>query len=314
MSVDGLLLLDKSPGGTSHDAVQKVRRVLQQKRIGHCGTLDPDATGLLLLTLGQATRLTRFLIHAPKVYEGTIRFGIATDTYDASGRVTAEAPTAALTVEAIDAALPRFVGTFEQQLPAYSARKVQGVKFYELARRGEEVPEASKEVTVFELKRTGELADGRIAFRLACSSGTYARAIAHDLGAALGCGAHLASLRRISIGPFTVADALGIEELARRRTAQEPLGAAWIPLGEIPLPFAGTVVDAAQERRAQNGQTVLAKGLEVDEGDWVKMANRRGDLVAVGTVAERVGQGALAVLQPRIVFKTGPDVIGFSRI
>jgi len=103
-----------------------------------------------------------------------------------------------------------------------------------------------------------------------------------------------------------------IEELARRRTAQEPLGAAWIPLGEIPLPFAGTVVDAAQERRAQNGQTVLAKGLEVDEGDWVKMANRRGDLVAVGTVAERVGQGALAVLQPRIVFKTGPDVIDFQ--
>lgn len=306
MSVDGLLLLDKSPGGTSHDAVQKARRVLQQKRIGHCGTLDPDATGLLLLTLGQATRLTRFLIHAPKVYEGTIRFGIATDTYDASGRVTAEAPLDGLDEVRIDAALPRFVGTFEQQLPAYSARKVQGVKFYEMARRGEEVPEASKEVTVYELARTGPLADGRISFRLSCSSGTYARAIAHDLGAALGCGAHLESLRRATIGPFSVADALGIEEIARRRAAGEPLGAAWIPLDEIPLPFGATVVDAVQERRAQNGQTVLAKGLEAEEGDWVKLANRRGELVAVGTVAERVGQGALAVLQPRIVFKTGP--------
>jgi tRNA pseudouridine55 synthase len=314
MSLDGLLLLDKSPGGTSHDAVQAVRRLLQQKRIGHCGTLDPDATGLLLLTLGQATRLTRFLIHAPKVYEGTIRFGVATDTYDASGRVTSEASTEALTTADIDAALPRFVGTFEQQLPAYSARKVQGVKFYELARRGEEVPEASKEVTVYELARTGELVDGRLAFRLSCSSGTYARAIAHDLGAALGCGAHLANLRRVSIGPFTLADALGMAELTRRQSAGESLGRAWHPLGSIPLPFSETVVDTAQERRAQNGQTVLAKGLAAEEGDWVKMANRRGDLVAVGTVSERVGNGALIVLQPRIVFKAGPDMVGFSNI
>lgn len=314
MDADGLLLLDKSPGGTSHDAVQMARRLFQQKRIGHCGTLDPDATGLLLLTLGQATRLTRFLIHAPKVYEGTIRFGIATDTYDAAGRVTAEAPIADLTRARIEDALPRFVGTFEQQLPAYSARKVQGVKFYELARRGEEVPEVSKEVTVYELACTGDLVDGRLAFRLSCSSGTYARAIAHDLGAALGCGAHLESLRRVSIGPFAVADALGIEEMARRRAAGESLGRAWIALGAIPLPFGETVVDTAQERRAQNGQTVLAKGVEAVEGDWVKMANRRGDLVAVGTVAERVGNGALSVLQPRIVFKAGPDVIGFSSI
>lgn len=314
MAIDGLLLLDKAPGGTSHDAVQNARRLLQQKRIGHCGTLDPDATGLLLLTLGQATRLTRFLIHAPKLYEGTIRFGVATDTYDASGRVTSEAPIGDLTVERIEAAMPRFLGTFEQQLPAYSARKVQGVKFYELARRGEEVPEASKEVTVYELARTGDLADGRLGFRLSCSSGTYARAIAHDLGAVLGCGAHLESLRRTAIGPFAVADALSLDELARRREAHEPLGKAWHPLGEIPLPFQATTVDAPQERRAQNGQTVLAKGVAAEEGDWVKLANRRGELVAVGTVAERVGQGALTVIQPRIVFKTGPDVVGFSGI
>lgn len=314
MAADGLLLLDKSAGGTSHDAVQKARRLLGQKRIGHCGTLDPDATGLLLLTLGQATRLTRFLIHAPKVYEGTIRFGIATDTYDASGRVTAEAPIDDLTVERIDAALPRFVGTFEQQLPAYSARKVQGVKFYELARRGEEVPEATKEVTVYQLERRGGLAEGRLDFRLSCSSGTYARAIAHDLGAALGCGAHLESLRRTGIGPFAVADAVTLEELGRRLEARETLGAAWHALGAIPLPFPSTTVDAAQERRAQNGQTVLAKGVDAEEGDWVKLANRRSELVAVGTVTERVGQGALTVIQPRIVFKTGPDVVGFSSI
>jgi tRNA pseudouridine55 synthase len=311
MAVDGVLLLDKSPGGTSHDAVQAARRILKQRRIGHCGTLDPDATGLLLLTLGQATRLTRFLIHAPKTYEGVVRFGVATDTFDASGRITAEASIAELTAERIEAALPRFVGTFAQQLPAFSAHKIQGVKSYELARRGEEVPETSKEVTVYELARTGELEEGRLPFRLSCSSGTYARAIAHDLGAALGCGAHLASLRRTAIGPFAVADAITMDELARRQQSGAPLGPAWVPLGRVPLPFPATVVDAAQERRVRHGQTALVQGLDVEAGDWVKLADRRGELVAVATVAERVGAGALAVLQPRIVFEMGPDVVGF---
>ena len=197
---DGLLLVDKEPGGTSHDVVQRVRRILKQKKIGHCGTLDPEATGLLLLTLGSATRLTRFLIRAPKVYEGTIRFGVTTDTYDASGKVTAEASTAGLTTEAVAEAMRRFEGTFEQQAPPYSAKKVGGVKLYELARRGEEVPQETKEITVYELVATSELADDRLRFRLGCSSGTYARTLAHDLGAALGCGAHLEALRRLKIG------------------------------------------------------------------------------------------------------------------
>ena len=305
MDVDGLLLVDKGAGGTSHDVVQHARRVFRQKRIGHCGTLDPDATGLLLLTLGQATRLTRFLIHAPKVYEGEIRFGVATDTYDASGRVTAETPIDALTAEAIDAALPQFVGTFDQSLPAFSARKVQGVRFYELARRGEEVPEVSKEVTVGELARTGELtADGRMPFRLSCSSGTYARAIAHDLGRTLGCGAHLSALRRTAIGPFRAADALGLEEVGRRREAGETLDAAWLPIAEIPLPFPSLSVDGQQEQRLRSGQTILAQGLEAAVGDWVRLGERRGGLIAIGTVAERIGAGAVSVVQPRIVFRT----------
>jgi tRNA pseudouridine55 synthase len=304
VSVDGLLLVDKTAGGTSHDAVQAARRLFRQKRIGHCGTLDPDATGLLLLTLGQATRLTRFLIHAPKVYEGTIRFGIATDTYDASGRVVAETPVDALGPGAIDAAMPRFVGTFEQVLPAYSARKVGGVKLYELARRGEEVPESSKEVTVYEFARTGALEDGRIPFRLSCSSGTYARALAHDLGAALGCGAHLAQLRRTAIGPFRVGDALALDEIARRREAGEALDAAWYDLARIPLPFPDATADAAQERRVRNGQTALVHGLAAAEGEWVRLLDRRGGAIAVGSVTERIG--ALCVVQPRVVFVAGP--------
>ena len=174
---DGLLLVEKAPGLTSHDVVQRVRRILRQKKIGHCGTLDPDATGLLLLTLGTATRLTRFLIRAPKVYEGTIRFGIATDTYDASGKVISEAPAeavAALSREAVAEAMRGFEGEIQQQPPPFSAKKVQGVKFYELARRGEEVPDEPKEVTVYEFTPLGEIEDGRLRFQLACSSGTYA--------------------------------------------------------------------------------------------------------------------------------------------
>lgn len=312
MTLDGLLLIDKRAGCTSHDVVQQVRRALRQKRVGHCGTLDPDATGLLLITVGQATRLTRFLIHAPKVYEGTIRFGIATDTYDASGRVTAERPIDGLTTERVEAAMTAFVGTFEQDLPAYSARKVGGVKFYELARRGEEVPEARKEVTVWELSRLGELAGDRLEFRLSCSSGTYARGIAHDLGAALGCGAHLASLRRTAAGPFRVEAALTLDELVERRRSEAPLGDAWMPLERIPLPFADAALDAAQERRIRNGQTALLPGVASPEGEWLRLLDRRGAAIAVGTVSERVG--ALAVVQPRIVFVPGADVVGFSRI
>jgi tRNA pseudouridine55 synthase len=306
VSRDGLLLVDKAAGGTSHDVVQRARKLLRQKRIGHCGTLDPDATGLLLLTLGQATRLTRFLIHAPKVYEGTIRFGVVTDTYDASGEVVSERPTDALTESAIDAAMSRFEGTFEQRLPAYSARKIQGVKFYELARRGEEVPEVSKEVTVGEFRRTAPLADARMAFRLSCSSGTYARALAHDLGAALGCGAHLASLRRTAVGPFDVAAALPLEELARREEGGAPFGGAWLAMEEIPLPFSTCAVDAPLERRLRSGQTAVVRDLEAAAGDWVRVVGRRGELVAIGSVVERVGHGALCVVQPRIVFPEPP--------
>src|SRR4051794_38873419 len=155
---DGLLLLDKEPGFTSHDAVQKVRRGLKQKKIGHCGTLDPDATGLLLLTLGTATRLTPVLIPAPEGYEGGIRVGSATHTHRSPGRVTSEAApetVAALTPEAVAEAMRAFAGEIQQQPPPYSAKKVQGVKYYELARKGEETPTETKDVTVYEFSPVG---------------------------------------------------------------------------------------------------------------------------------------------------------------
>lgn len=323
MALDGLLYVDKEGGGTSHDVVQRVRRIFGQKRVGHCGTLDPDATGLLLVTLGQATRLTRFLIQARKVYEGTVRFGISTNTYDASGETTSERPTAELSAERIDQAMTRFHGTFEQRLPSFSARKVQGVRLYEMARRGEETPDVSKEVTVDEFVRLDELESDRIRFRLTCSSGTYARSLAHELGEALGCGGHLSALRRLRIGKpglwFDVEKALTLGEIERKVKSRESLGDSCLPLSAIPLPFPSGTLDAQQEQRTAHGQTVLLPGLAAEGGDWVRLVDRAGHLLAVGSVTEKLGGAqsrGLAVIQPRIVFTVsggGPDVVGFSR-
>jgi tRNA pseudouridine55 synthase len=310
---DGLLLIDKETGCTSHDVVQKARRILKEKKIGHCGTLDPDATGLLLLTVGTATRLTRFLIRAPKVYEGTIRFGAATDTYDAAGQVTAEHSIEGLTQSAIETEMARFVGTFEQTTPPYSAKKVGGVKLYEMARRGEEVPIETKEITVYEFAPTSALSDGSITFRLACTSGTYARTLAHDVGKALGCGAHLSALRRIKIGTFGIEKAVTLGALADRLAGPSAdsatagslttsAGEAWVPFDRIPLPFGAVVADTQQEQRIRHGQTVLVREIEGEEGDWIELRNRRSQLVAVGTIVERIGSGGTGIVQPKVVF------------
>ena len=300
---DGLLLVDKQPNCTSHDVVQGVRRLLRQRKVGHCGTLDPGATGLLTVTAGKATRLTRFLVRAPKVYEGWIRFGVTTDTYDAGGEVVRERPIGELGMETIRTAMERFVGRYEQLAPPFSAKKHKGVRYYEMARRGEKVPEARKEVEVFEFEATGELSEGRLPFRTGCSSGTYVRTLAHELGEALGCGAHLAELRRLKVGPFRVDQALDLDELQRREDAGEPLDPAWLDLNQIPLPFGDLVADAQQERRIVSGQTVLMKPISGQEGDWVKLINRRQQLLAVGTVIETIGSNGVGVVQPRIVFR-----------
>jgi tRNA pseudouridine55 synthase len=300
----GVLLLDKEPTWTSHDVVQKCRRVIAEKKIGHCGTLDPAATGLLVLTVGRATRLTRFLIRAPKVYEGVIRLGIATETYDAEGKVVAERPVEGVTDEQIRTAMATFEGTHLQTPPAYSAKKVQGVRLYELARRGEEVEVEPKEVTIYRFSPESSLENCTdLRFRLECSSGTYARSLAHDLGQMLGCGAHLAVLRRLSVGPFKIEDALTLPALAARRAAGESVLPAWIPFDEIPLPFGEITADAQQELRVENGQNVLVRDLVGQEGDWVKLLNRRRQFIAVGTIIEKIGASGTGLVQPKVVFR-----------
>ena len=300
--LDGLFLIDKEPGCTSHDVVQRLRRIARQKKIGHCGTLDPGATGLLVATAGKATRLTRFLIRAPKVYSGEIRFGVATDTYDRHGTVVEEKPIDDLGELSVIEAMRSFVGTYPQVAPPYSAKKHKGVKYYELARKGEEVPEAAKEITVFEFDSQGPIEQGLLRFRLGCSSGTYVRSLAHDLGQKLGVGAHLAELRRLKVGPFEVSSAVTLESLEGDFQDSGAPETGWIPLDQIPLPFSEVTTDIQQEQRIHHGQSVLLRTLEGEAGDWVKLVNRRGQLIAVGVVAEKIGSGAVGVVQPRIVF------------
>jgi tRNA pseudouridine55 synthase len=201
----GLLLIDKPAGITSHDAVYRVRRALDVKKVGHAGTLDPMATGLLLIGVGRATRLLRFLGDLPKLYEGMGLLGVETSTLDAEGDVVRESPVD-VSEEQLRTTMERFVGDIEQVPPAYSAVKVGGEKLYRAARAGREVQAPPRWVRVyaFNLRR---FESPRFDFRVRCSGGTYVRSLVADVGAALGCGAHLAALRRTAIGPFRVEDA-----------------------------------------------------------------------------------------------------------
>ena len=202
---DGLVLIDKPGGITSHDAVASVRRALGTRKVGHAGTLDPMATGLLLMGIGRATRLLRFLGDLPKTYEGSMRLGIETDTLDADGAVTREA-SVDVTAERLRRAMRDLVGDSWQIPPAYSAVKVGGRKLYEEARAGRPVEAPPRPVHVDAFELTG-LEGTDASFRVVCGGGTYVRVLAADVGAALGCGAHLTALRRTAIGPFAAAQA-----------------------------------------------------------------------------------------------------------
>src|SRR5437016_6354881 len=210
--IDGVLLVDKKSGITSHDVVEVFRRRARIKKVGHTGTLDPLATGLLVLCVGKATRLQSYLMGMEKAYEGTIQFGWATDSYDAAGAPAGEQRE--VNVEGVDFAphLARFTGELEQMPPQFSAKKVQGVRAYELARKGETAALTPKKITVHEFDITG-IDGSRARFRVRSSAGTYVRSLAHDLGASIGIPAHLKELRRTAIGNFSIDDQLSYQTL-----------------------------------------------------------------------------------------------------
>ncbi len=211
-ALDGALLIDKPAGPTSHDVVDAIRRHFGIKKVGHCGTLDPNATGLLVIVLGRATKLSEKLMSSDKVYEGSIKFGESTNSYDADGELVASLPVPPLTLDQLNEAAAEFVGDLMQTPPMVSAVKQHGVPLYKLARKNIEVEREPRLVHIYNF-RFSAYSEPLGQFRLACTKGTYVRAIAHELGQKFGCGAHLATLRRVSAGSFNVAQAIPLPEL-----------------------------------------------------------------------------------------------------
>lgn len=305
--MDGLLIIDKPEGWTSHDVVARTRRVLREKRTGHTGTLDPFATGVLVLLLGRATRLAQFLAGAEKEYEATIRLGFATDTGDLTGAprggaAGAEALTA-LERSAFEAALSSLRGEIDQVPPMYSAKKVGGRKLYELARRGEEVERKAVRVRVREFEIVAEEgggflrrnADGTcdLRTRVTCSAGTYVRALAESVGERLGVGAHLSALRRTRAGEFRVGAAVSLEELPRLAEAG---GEFLLPL-EAALPHLPSAhLTAEDARRVRHGAAVAAAAGAWEDGAQVALLDESGRLLAVGVYDARTPS-----LRPRVM-------------
>ena len=211
-ALDGAILIDKPPGPTSHDIVAKVRRHFQIEKVGHAGTLDPAATGLLILLLGKGTKLSEKLMGSDKVYEGTAKFGETTDSYDADGEIVSSLPVPPLTLEELNGYADGFIGDQMQTPPMVSAVKKDGVPLYKLARKGIEVERKPKLIHIYKFRFT-EYNEPEGKFRVACTKGTYVRSLAHDLGQKVGCGAHLIQLRRMSSGQFDVKDALPLDKM-----------------------------------------------------------------------------------------------------
>jgi tRNA pseudouridine55 synthase len=279
--VDGAIVVDKPADWTSHDVVNKCRRILAAKKIGHLGTLDPIATGVLPLVVGRATRLAQFYTQSDKVYEAVIRFGFSTDTYDRAGTPTSPETAPAIDAVELESRLQEFRGELMQVPPPVSAKKVDGVRAYKLARQQvafelKPVPVHVYELTLLDV--TGSLA--RV--RAHCSGGTYLRAIAHGLGQAMGCGAHIAELRRTVSGDFSIEQAQTIAQL-EMLAAEGRLAEALIPAASLLPAFPAVVVDAPVVAQIRQGRNFPASPFRAGAGSrYVKAVTREGDLVAIG--------------------------------
>lgn len=297
MTTSGVLLVDKAGAMTSHDVVARARRLLAQKRVGHAGTLDPMATGLLVLGVGPATRLLRFAQAGTKRYVGTARLGVATDSLDADGAVLARRPVPAISPEALARATLALTGQTSQTPPMVSALKVGGERLHALARRGVEVDRPARVVTVSRLEVAGSGPE-EWTFDVTCSPGTYVRVLIADLAESLGTLAHLTSLRRLASGDFCVADALSLEQVAERVAAGEDVVR---PALELVGAMARARLDDALVARVRRGQRVEL-ALEV-AGDEVAATDGAGELV--GVLARRGDAWQPALVLPEVDAGTG---------
>lgn len=293
--MNGVIVIDKPPRLTSHDVVNRVRRILGQRSVGHLGTLDPAATGVLPIVVGNLTRLAQFYTHSEKTYEGVIRFGFATDTYDADGEPTTPVQEVNLKLEEIRALASQFYGVIEQMPPPFSAKKIAGVPAYKLARKNKEVVLKPVQVDIKEFEIL-EAEFDQATFRARVASGTYIRSVAHDMGQKLGCGAHLASLRRTAAAEFVIEDAHTLEAVAAAMQ-QGTVDSLFVhPRKLVPqLPS----VTATEEGAAliRTGRAVNLP--EMSKAPQVKVFYGQSELIAIAT---RI---AGTLFHPSIVFAGG---------
>src|SRR5713101_2916442 len=277
--MNGVLIIDKPAGLTSHDVVNRVRRILGQRSVGHLGTLDPLATGVLPLVIGNLTRLAQFYTTSEKVYEGAIRFGFATDTYDAEGDRITEPKLVQVTLEQCRGLAAPFCGLIEQMPPPFSAKKIHGVPAYRLARTHKDVPLKPIRVEIKEFEILGVEGD-RASFRARVASGTYMRSVGHDLGQQMGCGAHLESLRRTSLGEFDLTEAHSLEEVdAAAKIAQ--VEEMFIHPRKLLPQLPSVTANEEMASRIRSGRTVNLP--ELSRAKQVKVFCGQRELIAIAT-------------------------------
>ncbi len=329
--MDGILIIDKPAGITSHDVVARCRKILKTKRIGHTGTLDPFATGVMVILIGKATRLAQFLDKDAKEYEAIVRFGFETDTGDFTGspksKVQSPKP---ITIDEFENVLTGFRGEIEQTPPMFSAKKVAGKKLYELARKGIEIERKSQKVTIYELEpiessrrkaiekdelrkeenlaskdqnlktedsQTDDFGLWTLDFglRILCSAGTYIRTLAEDVGKKLGIGAHLAELRRTRAGNFDLSKAITLEEL-ETIAAAEKFDEVFISMNEAVSHLPKIVLSETEIKKTQNGIKLKFENQKIEDNQTIRMIGEKGNLVAIGFYDKREKS-----VQPRVV-------------
>ncbi|MCJ7550423.1 MAG: tRNA pseudouridine(55) synthase TruB [Anaerolineae bacterium] len=291
--ISGVLVVDKPSGMTSHDVVNVVRRLARTRRVGHAGTLDPMATGVLVVLVGPATRLSQFAMRGNKRYYSVVRMGEITNTYDADGDIT-EHRTVTADRAAIEDALTAFVGPIEQIPPMYAAIKVKGRKLYELARQGKEIQRKPRAVTIHAI----DVLDWQppdLTLDILCSSGTYIRSLAHDLGQNLGCGGHIRELRRLVSGPFTIAQARPLAEL-EELYAEGDLAEALVPPQTALSLMPTAIMTPEQERALRYGQRIELQ--HSDTAESIQALDRQGNLIAVLTNVSDAQYRPTLVLPP----------------
>jgi tRNA pseudouridine55 synthase len=296
--MDGILIVDKPAGITSHDVVARVRRILRTKRVGHTGTLDPFATGVVVILVGKATRLAQFLDKDAKEYDATVQFGFETDTGDLTGQQKNELRITnyELRIPDIEAVLNDFRGEILQTPPMYSAKKIEGQKLYELARKGIEIERQAVKVNIYELRITNyELQEERITLRVVCSAGTYIRTLAEDIGRKLEVGAHLAALRRTRAGKFDLSKAVSLEKL-EEIVSESKLDEILVSMNEAISHLPEVKLSNEEVLKVKNGMQLKIEDENLTDSQTLRLTDTDDNLVAIAFY-----ESARKIIQPKTV-------------